>query len=799
MDIFSHGLWSGAVCKAVNLKFIKNKKPLSVKWSVLWGVFPDLIAFTGLFIWMFWNLISGDWNFSDIPHPEDAEPAQRDTFFIFRLTNILYSFSHSLAIFLIVFGFLYVIFKRPIWEMGAWLLHILVDIPTHSYAFYPTPFLWPFSSLRFDGFSWGTPWFLFVDYFLVASVYLYLFLRKRKSANEIVTFDNILLALLVLVLGAHYLGIISDGLDKTILVAVSAVATLPVIGSAYVSLKNKKISVDLLASVALVFSLIAGEYASAVFINLMLTSARIFSEYSNNRARRAIESLFKLKPKKAKVKVDGRFMEVAVEDIKRGDLVTVGLGDLVPADGIIVEGEASMDQSSLTGESAPVAKSVGDEVLSSTIVVSGNLVVRVEKIGKETTLEKIIALVEKSQSNKARINMVADRFAGWYILLSFIGATILYFVSGSLPLVLSVLLVVCADDIAVAIPLAFLMAIGYAAKRGVIIKGYDFLEGMSKLKVVVVDKTGTLTKGNLKVVDVFSFNGKSQEEVLAVGAVAFNISSHPISKSVIKYVESKKISINRPDSAEEHSGRGAHALYQGKHIAIGNRPFLEKLKFRITEEQLHAIKQEEDRGLNITLVGHDNDLIGFVALESELRPEAKDSIAELKKMGIEKVVMLTGDNEKVAKRVAEAVGIDEFYANLLPEDKLEHLKRYLGKGHKTAMIGDGVNDAAVLGLADIGIAMGAIGSDVAIESADIVLMKDDFSRIPEMIRLSKYVLGVSRQNFIVWGIVNVIGLFLVFGGVFGPTRAAAYNFLTDFIPLANSSRLLKLHLGSKIK
>lgn len=799
MDILSHGLWSGAAYKAINLKIVKNKNPLSVKWSIFWGVFPDFFAFTGLFVWLFVNVVLGNRNFSNIPHPENAEPAQQDTFFIFRLTNILYNFSHSLAIFLIVFGFFYLIFKRPIWEMGAWFLHILIDIPTHSYKFYPTPFLWPFSHIKFNGFSWSSPWFLFADYFLLALVYLYLFLRKRKSAKEIISFDNILLVFLVFIIGLHYLKVIPDGLDKTVLLAVSVIATLPVIGSAYTSLKNRKVTVDLLASVALVFSLIAGEYASAVFINLMLTSARIFSDYSDNRARRAIESLLKLKPKKAKIKVGDKLLEISIEDIRKGDSVVVGLGDLVPVDGVVIEGEANIDQSSLTGESISVMKGAGDEVLSSTIVVSGSLTIKVEKIGKETTLEKIIALVEKSQANKAHINMIADRFVGWYISLSFIGAAILYFIFGSLPLVLSVLLVVCADDIAVAIPLAFLIAIGYAAKRGVIIKGYNFLEGMSKLRIVVVDKTGTLTKGDLKVVDVFSFGGKSQEEILTLGAVAFNVSSHPISKSVIRYMKSKGLPIDRPDSFEEHGGRGAHALYKGKQIAIGNRPFLEKLKFKITQDQSDIISRQEDKGLNMTLIGCGDELIGFIALESELRPEVKDSINELKNLGVEKVVMLTGDNEKVAKRVAEAVGIDEFYANLLPENKLDHLKKYLSKDYRTAMIGDGVNDAAVLGLADIGIAMGAIGSDAAIESADIVLMKDDFSRVPEMVKLSKYVLNISRQNFIVWGIVNAIGLFLVFGGVFGPTRAAAYNFVTDFIPLANAARLLKLHLGSKIK
>lgn len=794
MDVFSHGLWSGAIFKGIN---IKSQKHLRVKWAIFWGVFPDVFAFASLFVWLFGSMIFGNMSFSDWPRPDATEPIQPDTLFIFQFTSFLYSLTHSLAIFAVVFGLSFLIFRRPIWELLSWLIHILIDIPTHTYQFYPTPFLWPFSDVKFDGFSWGTPWFMFLNIFLVASVYLYLYLRNKKQPREVLNFDNILLAILIFILGSHYFKIIPFEVDEVLLMMISGIATLPVLWSAIKSLRDKKISVDLLASVALVFSLIAGEYASAVFINLMLTSARIFSSYVDALARHSIESLLKLKPHKAKIKRGDGVIEVAIDQIKKGDLIVIGLGEQIPVDGVVVDGQAGIDQSSMTGESVPISKMIGDSVLSSTIVVDGNLIVSAEKVGKETTFERIIELVEKSQANKAKINNIADRFATWYILSAFVVGVALYFIFGNISFVLAVLLVVCADDIAIAVPLAFLLAIGHSAQDGVIIKGNNFIEGFEKLKILVVDKTGTLTKGKLSVVDVFSFGRKNREEMMALSGIAFSVSTHPVARAIVKYVKEKGIIIEKPDKYEEHGGRGAVAYFRGHRIIVGNLPFFNKLKINIGKEQTDVIYNEERRGLNVTLAALGDELIGFFVLADELRPEIKKSIRELKNIGVEKVIMLTGDNERVAKRIAEDAGVDEYYANLLPEDKLAHLKKYLSKDYKVAMVGDGVNDAAVLAASDIGIAMGAIGSDVAIETADVVLMRDDFSKLPEVIKLAREVMRISRQNFIIWGVVNIIGLGLVFGGVILVTGAAAYNFLTDFIPLLNSSRLLGFREGHK--
>jgi P-type E1-E2 ATPase len=359
-------------------------------------------------------------------------------------------------------------------------------------------------------------------------------------------------------------------------------------------------------------------------------------------------------------------------------------------------------------------------------------------------------------------------------------------------------LVVCADDIAIAVPLAFIASIGHAAKKGVIIKGGDFLEGINKVKILVVDKTGTLTRGKLKVENIFIFDDRESNDVLRFAGAASLFSSHPSAKAILKYVEENGIKPEQPDNFEEKSGKGAEAAYKGKKIATGKQSFLEELGIKISEHQKRDIQNEKNKGLNTTLIGYDGSLIGFFTLADEIRPNVKNILSELKDLGIEKIIMLTGDNEKIAQRIAEKVGITEYHANLLPEDKLKYLEKYLDDKYKVMAIGDGVNDAALLNAADIGIAMGGIGADVTIESGDIVLMQDNLSQVPETMRLAKYTARVSKQNFVIWGITNGIGLSLVFSGfipaIILPTFAAAFNFVTDFAPILNSARLFNVHI-----
>jgi len=615
------------------------------------------------------------------------------------------------------------------------------------------------------------------------------------------TFDVVLFVYLVLSLIASYSNILPKQLADLAIMVGGIIGTIPVSIAAVKALRKRKITVDLLASVALLFSILDRQWGSIAFICLMITSARIFGEYTEGKAQMAIQSLLKLRPEQVRIKQGRDIITIPVADVKRGDLVVVEAGGRIPIDGTVIEGEASIDQSSLTGESIPIEKKKGDQVFSSTLNVSGSIIVKTEKIGKDTTLEKIISLVEHAQSGKAGIQTTADRFTTWYVAFTFFGAIALYILTKNTTFVLSILLVTCADDIAVAIPLAFWAAVGYAAKRGIIIKGGNFIEGLARVKTLVVDKTGTITKGRITVHEVIPFGNAKKDDVIHAALASSVISKHPISKAIFAY-GIKKFNVKKvetPEKFREYPGKGIIAFDGSKHLIIGNHRFLEEQGVPLSYDTMKSISSYENRGLSVVLVALGGKCIGMMTLADEIREHISQSIAKLRHLGVEQIIMLSGDNERVTKRIADEVGIDEYYADMLPKDKVDFVEAHVGKKGKLAMVGDGVNDAAALARADIGIAMGVIGSDAAIESSDIALMKDDFSKIAEGMTIGKYTVTIARQNFIVWIFVNAVGLGLVFAGIIGPSGAAAYNFVTDFFPLINSMRLLRYHLFPKLR
>ena len=612
------------------------------------------------------------------------------------------------------------------------------------------------------------------------------------------TLDVILTVLLLAVLLLEGLKIFNLNIDNPLLPAVAIIGTLPVLYSAIQSVINRKISIDLLASIALVFSLLAHEWLSAIFINLMLTSARLLLAYNEARAKRNLEHLLKLKPVNIKVKTDEGIKEVRYSDIKVGDIILVDLGERIPADGTVVSGSAAIDESSLTGESLPVNKAAGDKVLSSGLIVSGNLMIKTEKVAGDTTLEKIIAMVEQAQIDKPDIHTTAEKFTTWYLTAVFLVTIVLYFFTHNISLILAVLLVICADDIAVAMPLTFLSAISFSARKGIIIKGASFLEALQDVKIIFVDKTGTLTKGKLKV-EGFVSSSPEQAVILRYAGICASLSDHPMSKAVANFSYALKQKEDAmPETYKEVSGNGMIAEFGGKKLIFGKQTFLEENKIIISKSVLDQAEAEKDKGYNVTFLAYGGAYVGYYIIADEIKENIKKSMTELKALGVEKIIMLTGDNEKVAKRIKEMTGITDYYANLSPAQKLDHIKANLSSKYKVAMIGDGINDAAALSLADIGIAMGGIGYDVAIESADVVLVKDDFSKVPEMIKISKYVMKIAKQDFWIWGSTNIIGLALVFGSIIGPTGASAYNFLTDFLPLFNSTRIFQVYLKEKL-
>lgn len=606
-------------------------------------------------------------------------------------------------------------------------------------------------------------------------------------------FDVFLVIISIAVLITNFFHILPTYLDRAIFILISLIGLLPVLLSAVKALIRRKLTIDLLASIALIFSLLSKEFHSAVFISLMLASARFFAYFTEGRTKQAIKSLLKLRPTNVSIMTEQGIVEKPIKEVKINDLAMVKSGERVAVDGIIVEGNAIIDQSSLTGESEPVAKKTGDEVFSSTLNINGSLTVKTTKIGEDTTFAKILKLIEESQKGKAPISSITEKFTNFYIILTILGSVLIYYLTHNLPLVLAVLLVTCADDLAIAIPLAFIATTGAAAKKGIIIKGASFIEALPKMKLMIFDKTGTLTEGKPEIKQISVFGNYSQEEFFSLFAGLIAESNHPTAKAVYNFIKEKEIKSAKIEKIHEEPGYGIEGMVNGKIILAGNIKFLENHKIVFSKDEADAMQKEKSLGRMMMALGVDNRLAGFVSLSDSVRRYAPDLVKGLRENGVEKMVILTGDNEIVASQVAKELGIDKFYANLLPQDKVNFVKKALNKKYKVGMLGDGVNDAASLALADIGFAMGVIGSDAAIEAADVALMKDDLRNIVDSIQMSKRTMKVVRQNLVLWGIINFLGLILVFAGFLGPSAAAAYNFLTDFIPPINSLKLFKFH------
>lgn len=566
------------------------------------------------------------------------------------------------------------------------------------------------------------------------------------------------------------------------------VGTIPVVVGAIKNLLHGEwASMDMLASAALVFSLWDHEWVSAVFIALMLAAARLLGTLTESRTEKSIASLLKLRPRSAKVVRGTRVEEVPTEQLVVGDIVAVDTGDRIPTDGVVIAGLAAVDESSLTGESLPVDKELGVQVFSATLVSSGSLRIKTEKIGKDTTLEKIIELVQSARSHRSKIHTMGERFGKIYLISIFVLAGVLLYATHNTSLVLAVVLVVCADDIAVAVPLAFLSAIGSLAKRGVVVKGGVYLEALARAKIFVFDKTGTLTKGAVAVSGIYPAPGHTEDELLKYSAIGSQISKHPLSRAIVSYATQHGIEELFPETSSTVGGKGVVATYQGEQIIIGRLAFIASKGIPIPAEVQDEVNRLGDEGQSVSITALNNAIVGTIALNDEIKSEASTAIESLRAQGATRIIMLTGDNTHVAGRVAQKLGITEFYAELLPEGKLARIDEFK-HGGDVVMVGDGVNDAAALGAATVGIAMGAIGYDTAIESAHVVLMNDNLLRLSETIAAARRVQRIAVEDFWIWGVSNALGLGLVFLGFIGPPGAAAYNFISDFFPLGNSLR-----------
>jgi Cd2+/Zn2+-exporting ATPase len=581
--------------------------------------------------------------------------------------------------------------------------------------------------------------------------------------------------------------------DKVILLA-SVFGALPFLWHALMSLYRRKIDIHVFNMFAVTVAFITREINSAAFIVLMLTFAEILDRYNEFRSRRAVEELLKLKPLKAMREINGQTEEVGVDEIRENDIIVVPTGARIPVDGVVIFGRAFIDESLLTGESMPVEKIVGDRVLSSTLNETGAIKFKAVRVGSDSTIERMVALIKEASKNKSQPEKLADRFAKIFLPVVIILGVATYVLTKSISMTAAIFLVACADDMSVAIPLAVTASLGQAAKRGVIIKGGAWLDRLGKIKTLVLDKTGTLTYGKIDLKD-FYIDPKFQEKDfwLLVG-IAEKYSEHPAGRAIFKKSFAAAGEIPDPEQFSVQKGSGISASYKNQIVVIGNENIIKENNFTLSDiEKKTVLDWSRKYGETFSLVFIDKKFAGLLALSDIPRTEASLSLEQARMLGVEKIGMLTGDNENVAKNLSDGLKLDFYQSKINPEEKLEKIKSLIGagRGGVVAMVGDGINDGPALAEADVSIAMGQGGTAVATEAADVVILTDDLSRIPEMIALGKKTMSVIRVDTAIWAISNIVGFVLVWTGYLDPVYAAAYNFITDFFPLLNSARLFR--------
>ncbi len=528
-----------------------------------------------------------------------------------------------------------------------------------------------------------------------------------------------------------------------------------ILRKAFLGIKNKQVfDENFLMAVATVGAIALGDYTEGVAVMLFYQIGELFQSYAVGKSRRNISELMDIRPDYANIEVDGELRQVDPDEVEIGTVIVVTPGEKVPIDGVVTEGESSLNTSALTGESVPREVKAGDEIISGCINLSGVIRIKTTKEFGESTVSKILDLVENATSKKSHSENFISKFAHYYTPAVCYSALALAIIPPIINLIignpagfgtwvyraLTFLVISCPCAVVISVPLSFFAGIGGASKAGVLVKGSNYLETLSKTKYVLFDKTGTMTKGVFEVVGVHN-NTIDKNNLIELAAYAESYSTHPISKS-LQAAYGKEIDKSRISDVKEISGHGVIAKVDGKEVAAGNGKLMDMLGIKYTECEQVGTK------VHIAL---DGKYAGHILISDVIKPTSKQAIAELKSAGVKKTVMLTGDASDVAKQVADELGIDEVYSELLPDDKVTKVEEYLlkkGEKEKLAFVGDGINDAPVLSRADIGIAMGAMGSDAAIEAADIVLMDDDPLKIAKAIKISKKCLGIVYENII---------------------------------------------------
>lgn len=563
----------------------------------------------------------------------------------------------------------------------------------------------------------------------------------------------------------------------------------PIYKETFESLRHKKINMEVSMALAIFASLLIGQFTAAAVIAFFVILAELLEEMAVDKGRATILRLEEATPKTALVKRTGGEVSVDLRTLSAGEIVIVRDGERIPADGIIVSGSAWVNQASITGETVSVEKNVGSRVYAGSVDESGLLEVKVERIGNETVFGKIIELVQQAETQKAPIEKTSDKLATWLVEFALLFSFITFIVTRNLISTISVIVVAGACGVAAGTPLAMLATIGNAAKRGVIVKGGSYIEEMNRVDTVVIDKTGTLTFGVPVVTDVATVDECGQQEILLLAATAEKHSNHPIANAIVEKASELGIRPNEHSIFNYTPGKGVEVESQGQKIVVGNSILLSEKGVTIPTRVSSLASARAAEGKTSVFVAHGEKLCGLIAVADKIRDESRTAITDLKHMGV-KTIMLTGDNKVAAQIVANEVGIDEVYAELLPQDKVTIIKRLVAEGHRVAMVGDGINDAPALAHANVGIGMGA-GTDVTIEEADIVLMTNDLQKISYLVKASKRTYATIMENFYGTLTVDGIGMSLAFLGSLNPLLAAGIHVLSELLFLLNSVKLIR--------
>lgn len=556
---------------------------------------------------------------------------------------------------------------------------------------------------------------------------------------------------------------------------------------------EKWISSALLISIAMIASIAIGEFFAAGEVAFIMAVGAILEDKTVERAKKGLKQLINLVP------VQGRRLRpdiigineemVSVEQIQRDDILRVLPGETIPVDGEIIAGNTSVDQSIMTGESLPIDKGEGDSVFSGTINCFGSIDIIATKVGEDSSLQKLIRLVEEAENSKAPMQRIADKWATWLVPIALAIAVITFIITGELIRAVTILVVFCPCALALATPTSIMAAIGQATKHGVIIKSGEALENMGKVDCIAFDKTGTLTYGKLVVADVLPLTESvDREQLLALAASGEAYSEHPLAKAVADYAKEQGILIQSAKDFQMIPGKGIRVTVNRQVLLCGNPEHMKENGIHINERVADTLAHFQSQGKAIILVARDQSLVGVITLSDTLRDAAKDMVKKLHDMNAD-IVLLTGDNAQTAKYFADKVGINSVKAELLPADKVSRIKELKDQGRKVCMIGDGVNDAPSLKIADVGVAMSSMGSNIAVEAADIALIGDDIAKIPYLKKLSDSTVRTIKFNIVLSMVINFIAVLLSVAGVLTPVSGALVHNAGSVLVVLNAARL----------